>query len=177
MYNYLDPNLNFKLNMPVQTRGLRQELEENITSRRTSDKHFAAFVEAELAPRRAPSSSDPADKAVRQALYLAMNRKARLEAIYHGRPIETESYVPHGHWAFDDGLPKHSHDPAAAKALLDKAGWLTEMDRLYQTIGGREFLLVATRAAQALADAPALAAATPACPLTPHAHLHSPSPA
>lgn len=27
---------------------LRQELEENITSRRTSDKHFAAFVEAEL---------------------------------------------------------------------------------------------------------------------------------
>ncbi|AFK52869.1 peptide ABC transporter substrate-binding protein [Tistrella mobilis] len=78
-----------------------------------------------------------ADKAVRQALYLAMNRKARLEAIYHGRPIETESYVPHGHWAFDDGLPKHSHDPAAAKALLDKAGWLPGADGIRQKDGVR----------------------------------------
>lgn len=69
-----------------------------------------------------------ADKAVRQALFLGMNRKARIEAIYQGRPRETESYVPLGHWAYDDALPEHRYDPEAAKAILDAAGWVPGPD-------------------------------------------------
>lgn len=78
-----------------------------------------------------------ADKAVRQALYLGMNRVARLQAIYHGRPIETESYVPQGHWAYDDSLPRHRHDPEAAKALLDQAGWRPGADGIREKDGMR----------------------------------------
>nr|WP_234632757.1 peptide ABC transporter substrate-binding protein [Agrobacterium vitis] len=68
------------------------------------------------------------EKAVREALYLGMNRKARIEIIYEGRPIETESYVPQGHWAYNDTLPAHRHDPEAAKALLEAAGWIPGAD-------------------------------------------------
>lgn len=69
-----------------------------------------------------------AEKAVREALYLGMNRAARIAAIYQGRPRETESYVPLGHWAYHDGLPVHTYDPEAAKALLDAAGWVPGPD-------------------------------------------------
>jgi peptide/nickel transport system substrate-binding protein len=69
-----------------------------------------------------------AEKAVREALYLGMDKVARIQSIYQGRPIETESYVPQGHWAYDDALPKHRYDPEAAKALLTEAGWIPGAD-------------------------------------------------
>ena len=68
------------------------------------------------------------DPAVRQALYLGMNKQARIDVIYKGRPIGAESYVPRGHWAFNDDLPAHSYDPEAAKKLLDDAGWILGSD-------------------------------------------------
>lgn len=77
------------------------------------------------------------EKAVREALYLGMNRTARIEVIYQGRPIETESYVPQGHWAYDGNLPKHRHDPEAAKALLDAAGWVPGSDGIRVKNGQR----------------------------------------
>lgn len=78
-----------------------------------------------------------AEKAVRQALYLGMNKKARIDAIYHGRPLETESYVPQGHWAYHDALPKHVHDPQGARALLDAAGWVPGRDGIRAKNGQR----------------------------------------
>ena len=77
------------------------------------------------------------EKAVREALYLGMNRAARIEVIYQGRPIETESYVPQGHWAYNDALPKHRHDPAAARVLLDAAGWVPGPDGIRVKDGKR----------------------------------------
>lgn len=69
-----------------------------------------------------------AEKAVREALYLGMNKEARIQAIYQGRPLPTESYVPQGHWAYNDALPRHAYDPKAATALLDAAGWVPGRD-------------------------------------------------
>lgn len=68
------------------------------------------------------------DLAVRQALYMGMNKQARIDVIYKGRPIGAESYVPRGHWAYKDDLPAHVYDPEGAKAILDEAGWVPGAD-------------------------------------------------
>lgn len=69
-----------------------------------------------------------ADKAVREALYLAMNKKARIDALYYGLPIPTESFLPHEAWAHRQLRPVHQHDPAKANAILDAAGWVRGAD-------------------------------------------------
>jgi peptide/nickel transport system substrate-binding protein len=69
-----------------------------------------------------------ADKAVREALYLAMNKQARIDALYYGLPTPTESFLPQQSWAARADLPKHVHDPAKANAILDAAGWVRGAD-------------------------------------------------
>ena len=78
-----------------------------------------------------------ADKAVREALYLAMNKAARIDALYYGLPVPTESFLPRESWAYDDGLPAHRHDPAKANAILDAAGWARGADGIRQKSGVR----------------------------------------
>ncbi len=63
------------------------------------------------------------DPAVRQALYLSMDKKSIIDELYYGLPKPTESYLPPGSWAFDPDLPKQAYDPDKAKAVLDAAGW------------------------------------------------------
>jgi peptide/nickel transport system substrate-binding protein len=63
------------------------------------------------------------DKAVREALYAAMDRKSIIEAIYYGLPTPTESYMPRQSWAFNPNLPVRDYNPAQAKQILDAAGW------------------------------------------------------
>lgn len=64
-----------------------------------------------------------AEKAVRQALYLAMDKRSIIDALYHGLPKETESYLPDGNWAYRSDLPRHEYSLDKAKKLLDDAGW------------------------------------------------------
>jgi peptide/nickel transport system substrate-binding protein len=64
------------------------------------------------------------DRTVREALYLAINKKAIIDALNYGLPTQTESFVPQQAWSFQQGLPQHSYDPAKANALLDAAGWV-----------------------------------------------------
>ena len=63
------------------------------------------------------------EKEVRQALYLAMDKKAVIDALYYGLPLAASSYMPSQSWAFNAKLPAHVHDPAKAAAILDTAGW------------------------------------------------------
>jgi peptide/nickel transport system substrate-binding protein len=65
-----------------------------------------------------------ADRTVREALYLAINKKALIDALNYGLPTQTESFVPRQAWSFQQDLPQHSYDPAKANALLDAAGWV-----------------------------------------------------
>lgn len=67
-----------------------------------------------------PAFQDPA---VREALYLAMDKQSIIEQIYYGLPTETESFLPKQSWAFNPDLPKHEYNPEKAKKLLDDAGW------------------------------------------------------
>jgi len=62
-----------------------------------------------------------ADRTVREALYLAINKKAIIDALNYGLPTQTESFVPQQAWSFLQGLPQHNYDPAKANALLDAA--------------------------------------------------------
>jgi peptide/nickel transport system substrate-binding protein len=63
------------------------------------------------------------DKAVREAMYMAINKKAIIDVVYYGIPIPTESFLPNLNWAYKADLPAQTYDPAKANALLDAAGW------------------------------------------------------
>jgi peptide/nickel transport system substrate-binding protein len=69
-----------------------------------------------------------ADRTVREALYMAVNKKAIIDALNYGLPTPTETFVPQQGWSFQQGLPAHVHDPAKANALLDAAGWARGSD-------------------------------------------------
>ncbi|MGO9358501.1 MAG: peptide ABC transporter substrate-binding protein [Xanthobacteraceae bacterium] len=79
-----------------------------------------AFIENIALNLGKPIFKDPA---VREALYLAMDKKSIIEQIYYGLPTPTESYLPMQSWAFNPDLPKQSYDPEKAKKILDDAGW------------------------------------------------------
>lgn len=78
-----------------------------------------------------------AEKPVREALYLAMNKRARIDALYYGLPVPTESFLPQQSWAYNDALPVHRHDPARANAMLDAAGWARGADGIRAKDGVR----------------------------------------
>jgi peptide/nickel transport system substrate-binding protein len=63
------------------------------------------------------------DRAVREALYMSLDKKSIIEELYYSVPRPTESYLPPSSWAFNADLPKQAYDPEKAKALLDSAGW------------------------------------------------------
>lgn len=81
-----------------------------------------------------PAFQDPA---VREALYLAMDKQSIIEAIYYGLPTETESFLPRESWAFNPDLPKHAFDPKQAAKLLDDAGWKPGADGVREKNGVR----------------------------------------
>jgi peptide/nickel transport system substrate-binding protein len=62
------------------------------------------------------------DVRVRQALALAIDRDALIDAKFKGRARIASSFVPDGHWAYAPETPSYSFDPKAARALLDRAG-------------------------------------------------------
>ncbi|NKJ45619.1 ABC transporter substrate-binding protein [Burkholderia sp. SG-MS1] len=64
-----------------------------------------------------------AEKAVRHALYMGMDKQSIIDAFYLGLPKPVESYLPVGNWAYDPNLPKHEFSPDKANRLLDDAGW------------------------------------------------------
>ncbi len=63
------------------------------------------------------------DQAVRQALYMAIDRQAVIDILYHGVPSVTESFMPPQSWYYRSDLPKHEFNLARAGQLLDQAGW------------------------------------------------------
>jgi len=69
------------------------------------------------------------DKRLRQALYLAMDKKPIVEKIWLGLAPEAESYVPPQSWAYNPKIKgRHRYDPHRAKTLLDEMGWKVGAD-------------------------------------------------
>lgn len=68
------------------------------------------------------------DKRVRQALYMAVDKKSWADAVYYGLPSPTLSWLPPNHWAYNGNLKDPGFDPKKAAALLDAAGWVVGGD-------------------------------------------------
>ncbi len=63
------------------------------------------------------------DVRVRRAFARAIDRQKIVDSIWAGLGVVTESLLRPGHWARHDGLEPVPYDPAAARALLDEAGY------------------------------------------------------
>jgi len=87
-----------------------------------------------------------ADKRVRKALYMAVDKKGWIDAVYYGVPIPTLSYLPPNHWAYNQNLVDPGFDPEKAAALLDEAGWTVGGDGVRQKDGVRLAFTMSTTA-------------------------------
>lgn len=86
------------------------------------------------------------DKRVRKALYMAIDKKGWIDAVYYGVPIPTSSYLPPNHWAYNTKLVDPGFDPAKAAALLDEAGWKVGDDGVRAKDGVRLAFTMSTTA-------------------------------
>ena len=64
-----------------------------------------------------------ADKRVRKALILALDREALSQRLFAGRQPVADSSVSPLDWVHDPETPTYAYRPEAARALLDDAGW------------------------------------------------------
>jgi peptide/nickel transport system substrate-binding protein len=77
------------------------------------------------------------DKAVRQALYAALDKQTLIDALYYGLPLPTESYVPQQSFYYNPDLPTHAFSVEKANAILDEAGWAKGADGIREKDGVR----------------------------------------
>lgn len=59
---------------------------------------------------------------VRQALAMAINKPAIIDAIFRGTGTVAKNILPPGVWSADNALQDYAYDPARAKVLLQEAG-------------------------------------------------------
>ncbi|WP_322062187.1 ABC transporter substrate-binding protein [Paraburkholderia sp. J63] len=65
----------------------------------------------------------PLDKVeVREALDMAINKKAIIDSVYQGAGQAATNPMPPTQWSYDKSLKANPYDPVKAKALLAKAG-------------------------------------------------------
>jgi len=64
-----------------------------------------------------------ADKRVRKALIMGLDRKALSEQLFEGRQPVAHSSVSPLDWVYSEAIPRYEEDLDAAAALLDAAGW------------------------------------------------------
>ncbi len=63
------------------------------------------------------------DKRVRQALSMAIDKKAIIDAVYGGAGQPAKNLIPPIMWSYNDSITDYPYDPAAAKKLLADAGY------------------------------------------------------
>ncbi|MCE1658559.1 ABC transporter substrate-binding protein, partial [Enterobacter hormaechei] len=59
---------------------------------------------------------------VRQALTMAVNKDAIVEAVYQGAGQKAKNLIPPTMWGYDNDLKDYQYDPEKAKQLLKEAG-------------------------------------------------------
>ncbi len=78
-----------------------------------------------------------ADVALRKALQLCIDLPRDVDVVTHGDGTPVYGPVPPGMWASDPDLPKPVRDTAAARALIEGAGWRPGADGVYAKDGVR----------------------------------------
>lgn len=64
------------------------------------------------------------ERNVRQALLYAIDRERLIAEALSGQGIVASGLVAPGHWAYTPDVRQYPYDPAAARTLLDQAGWI-----------------------------------------------------
>lgn len=77
------------------------------------------------------------DRAVRLALYHALDKKTIIDTLYYGLREPSESYMPKQSAYYNPNLPKHTFDIAKANQILDDAGWARGGDGIREKGGVR----------------------------------------
>ncbi len=77
------------------------------------------------------------DPAVREALYMAIDRHAIIDALNYGVPNMTETFMPLQSYYFNPNLPAHEFNLERAAQILDEAGWLPGSDGIRAKDGVR----------------------------------------
>jgi dipeptide transport system substrate-binding protein len=67
-------------------------------------------------------------KLVRQALNIAVNKKAILDNVFQGAGQVAKNPIPPTLWSYNDKVADYPYDPAKAKALLAQAGYPNGVD-------------------------------------------------
>ena len=62
------------------------------------------------------------DKRVRQALNMAIDKQAILDAVFQGSGKIAKNPIPPTIWSYNDAIEDYPYDPEAAKKLLEEAG-------------------------------------------------------
>lgn len=74
---------------------------------------------------------------MREALYLAIDRKSIIDLLYFGVPGEAETFMPETSAFHNPDLPEHEFDLEKAASLLDEAGWTPGADGIREKDGVR----------------------------------------
>lgn len=86
------------------------------------------------------------DKRVRQAVNMAINKKAIIDAVYLNGGVVAKNPIPPVLWSYNDSVKDYPYDPDQAKKLLTEAGfpngfetdlWSMPVTRLYNPNGKR----------------------------------------
>lgn len=70
-----------------------------------------------------PEKTFLAEREVRRALLLGLNRQAIVDRVMRGQALPANGPVLPGNWAHANDLPALEFDPRAASELLDSSGW------------------------------------------------------
>ncbi|MDX2142180.1 MAG: ABC transporter substrate-binding protein [Rhodospirillaceae bacterium] len=116
MQAFLSGAVNLVLSLSPDQRGAVEQAGGTFFARKTSSVYF-------LAPVTAYRDNPAKDKRVRQALNLAVNRQAIIDAILGGATTPASQLSIPGSFGYDDDLKPIPYDPAKAKALLAEAGY------------------------------------------------------
>lgn len=63
------------------------------------------------------------NKLVREAINHALNKKAYIDAIYHGHAEVAKNPLPPTIWSYNESIKGHDYNPELARKLLKKAGF------------------------------------------------------
>ena len=82
-----------------------------------------------------------ADRRVREALLLGLDREAVSRSLFGGRQAVADSFVEPLDAGFTTDVPRHPYDPAKAKQLLEEAGWKAQPDGSRRNAEGKPLSL------------------------------------
>jgi peptide/nickel transport system substrate-binding protein len=82
-----------------------------------------------------------ADRRVRQALIMGLDREALSQQLFEGRQAVAHSNVNPLDWVYSEDIPHYEEDLAAAAALLDEAGWSELRDGVRHNAAGEPLTL------------------------------------